>query len=68
MCIRLSNNSLSDLKRHWEALDDQAEVPDLQLVRLPLSVPALACSGTSTITEVVANPLFPERRETHGKE
>ena len=39
------------------------ELATLQLVQLPLSVPALACSGTSTITEVAA-----ERREKRGKE
>ena len=41
----------------WSRLDH--EVPSLQPVQLPLSVPDLVGSGTSAVMEIPGDPLLP---------
>ena len=43
----------------WSRLDHDVEVPSLQPVQLPLSVPDLVGSGTSAVTEIPGDPLLP---------
>ena len=57
-----------ELKHHREALDGEAEVPLLETVQLPLSVPTLVGSRTSTVPEVQVDPLLSEHREKRGEE
>ena len=50
------------LKHYRKALDSEIEVPLLESIQFPLSVPAFVGSSTSAVPEISVDSLFPKQR------